>query len=102
MRRSSTAAAIVLEVDAQWEPKSSLIMSRDFFAMTVLRDTVYVVGGHSTINGGYQDSVESYTEAEGWKLEPQMQMPTGNMVIVLWLLMKDTLLSSAVTTGTAL
>ena len=51
-----------------------MVLSRDFFAMTVVRDTVYAVGG---ANRGRLDSVESYTEGGSWSEETEMALPNG-------------------------
>ena len=63
----------LLEEDAQWEQESSLVRRRGGFAMTVVRDTVYAVGGYSDMEPG---SVESYTEGRGWREEPEMELPS--------------------------
>ena len=45
--------------------------------MTVVRDTVYAVAGWTDIPGHYLDTVESYTEGAGWKIEPEMRLPSA-------------------------
>ena len=55
--------------------ENSLVTPRKYFTMTVVRDTVYAVGG--TNEGFVLATVESYSEGGGWREEPMMILPRG-------------------------
>ena len=51
-----------------WKEEPGMVSVRSEFSLSLVGNTVYAIGGR------YQDTVESYTEEGGWKLEEDMVM----------------------------
>jgi len=59
--------------DTVWREEPGMVRTRSDFSLSVVGQTVYAVGG---AGGGdvFHDTVESYTEEGGWRLEEEMRM----------------------------
>jgi len=55
-----------------WREEPGMVHTRYYFSLSLVGQTVFAVGG----GGGGGNTVESYTEEGGWKLEEEMRMDT--------------------------
>jgi len=55
-----------------WREEPGMVHTRSHFSLSVVGQTVYAIGGDG--DGGGEDTVESYTEEVGWRLEGEMRM----------------------------
>ena len=60
---------------AGWKQEHSMVFARNFFAISVIGNTVYASGGQGDYNKDVNHvSVESFQPGRGWQLEPNMQL----------------------------
>jgi len=68
--------------DTVWREEPGMVRTRSSFSLSLVGQTVYAVGGRG--DGG--NTVESYTEEVGWRLEGEMRMDTrryGHCTVVM-------------------
>merc|ERR1712126_566046 len=53
-----------------------MVRRRSYFSLSVVGHTVFAVCGQED-REVYHDTVESYTEEAGWRMEEEMRMDTG-------------------------
>merc|ERR1711962_846238 len=58
--------------DTVWREEPGMVRKRSVFSLSLVGQTIYAVGGDG--DGG--DTVESYTEEGGWRIEGEMRMDT--------------------------
>jgi len=59
--------------DTVWREEPGMVRTRSFFSLSLVGQTVYALGGAGD-GGVFHDTVESYTEEVGWRLEGEMRM----------------------------